>query len=121
MLGRSTGYVPGAVGTAFPRPDAGRLAGSGRGDEEQLATRWRRDGIPAVYAHCGTGGEAPDQILVPWSRWHTPADWQLAFAHALTRTMSAAMDVAGGRRDTLTGERLPARPWDRALSWFISS
>ncbi|MGW8949086.1 vWA domain-containing protein [Streptomyces sp. NPDC055709] len=91
------------------------------GDEEQLAARWRRDGIPAAYEHGGTAGETPDQILVSWSRWHTPADWQLAFAHALTRTMSAAMDVAGGRRDTLTGERLPARPWDRAFSWFVSS
>ncbi|MGW1350967.1 vWA domain-containing protein [Streptomyces sp. NPDC002409] len=91
------------------------------GDEEQIAARWRRDGIPAAYEHCGTGGDSSDQVLVPWSRWHTEPDWQLAFAHALTRTMSAAMDVAGGRRDTLTGERLPARPWDRAFSWFISS
>ncbi|MGW2090275.1 vWA domain-containing protein [Streptomyces sp. NPDC001880] len=91
------------------------------GDEEQLADRWRRHGIPAVYEHCGTGGDASDQILVPWSAWHTPPDWQLAFARSLTRTMSAALDVAGGRRDTLTGERLPRQPWDRALSWFVSS
>ncbi|WP_030545265.1 vWA domain-containing protein [Streptomyces exfoliatus] len=91
------------------------------GDEEQLAGRWRRDGIPPAYEHLGTGGDVPDQILVPWSTWHTPPDWQLAFAHALTRTMSAAMDVAGGRRETLTGERRPRQPWDRALSWFVSS
>ncbi|MER7107717.1 vWA domain-containing protein [Streptomyces sp. NPDC000229] len=91
------------------------------GDEEQLAARWRRDGIPARYEHCGTGGDAPDQILVPWATWHTPPDWQLAFAHALTRTVSAAMDVAGGRRDALTGEIRQKQPWDRALSWFISS
>ncbi|MFF4082012.1 hypothetical protein ACFYZN_21770 [Streptomyces sp. NPDC001777] len=91
------------------------------GDEEQIAARWRRDGIPAAYEHCGTGGDAADQVLVPWPRWHTEPDWQLAFAHALTRTMSAAMDLAGGRRDTLTGERLPERPWNRAFSWFISS
>ncbi|MFF9322283.1 hypothetical protein ACF1BP_36140 [Streptomyces sp. NPDC014735] len=91
------------------------------GDEEQLAARWRRDGIPAPYDRCGTGGDGADQILVSWSTWHTPPDWQLAFAHALTRTMSAAMDVAGGRRDTLTGERHPRQPWHRALSWFISS
>ncbi|MFF9593389.1 hypothetical protein ACF1FX_29975 [Streptomyces sp. NPDC014646] len=91
------------------------------GDEEQLAARWRRDGIPAPYDRCGTGGDGAGQILVSWSTWHAPPDWQLAFAHALTRTMSAAMDVAGGRRDTLTGERLPRQPWHRALSWFISS
>ncbi|CAM5251526.1 hypothetical protein SVIOM74S_05867 [Streptomyces violarus] len=51
----------------------------------------------------------------------TPPDWQLAFAGALTRTVSAAMDMAGGRRDCLDGERPPRRPWERALSWFISS
>ncbi|GGV35645.1 hypothetical protein GCM10010277_21610 [Streptomyces longisporoflavus] len=92
------------------------------GDEEQLAARWRRDGIPAGYEHCGAGGTAPDQMLVPWSSWYGPAkDWQTDFARALTRTVSAAMDVAGGRRDELKGERVPTRPWERALSWFVSS
>lgn len=50
-----------------------------------------------------------------------PPDHQLAFATALTRTVSAAMDMAGGRRDSLTGEVAPQRPWQQALSWFISS
>ncbi|WP_329125371.1 vWA domain-containing protein [Streptomyces sp. NBC_01465] len=98
-------------------------AGYPGGDEEQLAARWRRDGIPAEYDNCGTAGGSPDQYLVPWRSWQgsRPTDWQLAFAHALTSTMSAAMDVAGGRRSTLTGERVRLRPWDRALSWFVSS
>ncbi|MET7619247.1 hypothetical protein [Streptomyces sp. NPDC005408] len=92
------------------------------GDEEQLAARWRRDGIPAAYEHCGTGGAEPDQVLLPYTGWQSqPPDWQLGFARALTRTMSAAMDVAGGRRDSLTGERARQQPWDRALSWFVSS
>lgn len=26
------------------------------GDEDLLAARWRRDGIPAAYAQCGTAG-----------------------------------------------------------------
>ncbi|TGA96365.1 hypothetical protein [Streptomyces sp. MZ04] len=92
------------------------------GDEEQLAARWRRDGIPAEYEHCGAGGTAADQVLEPWPAWYGPVkDWQTVFAHALTRTVSAAMDVAGGRRDELKGERVPARPWERALNWFVSS
>ncbi|MEV8019950.1 hypothetical protein AB0O76_27080 [Streptomyces sp. NPDC086554] len=92
------------------------------GDEEQLAARWRRDGIPAQYEHCGAGGTAPDQVLEPWPAWYGPVkDWQTAFAHALTRTVSAAMDVAGGRRDELKGRRVPTRPWERALNWFVSS
>jgi len=91
------------------------------GDEEQLAARWRRDGLPPAYEHCGTAGGEPDQLLVPWAGWAQPPDHQLAFATALTRTVSAAMDMAGGHRDSLTGEPSPQRPWQRALSWFVSS
>lgn len=93
------------------------------GDEEQLAARWRRDGIPPGLDLCGTAGREPDQWLLHWhkSSFHRVPDWQTAFAHALTRSVSAAMDVAGGRRDRTTGERLAQRPWDRALNWFVSS
>jgi predicted metal-dependent peptidase len=91
------------------------------GDEEQLAARWRRDGLPEVYGRCGTAGDAPDQLLVRWTRWMNPPDHRIAFAAALTRTVSAAMDMAGGRRDSLDGEIVAQRPWQRALGWFISS
>ncbi|MET7848290.1 hypothetical protein AB0D78_11525 [Streptomyces avermitilis] len=93
------------------------------GDEEQLAARWRRDGIPAAYERCGTAGGEPDQLLLTWSTWAggTAPDHQLAFAHALTRTMSTAMDMAGGRRDAMTGGPTRLQPWERALSWFVSS
>ncbi|MFF7123016.1 MULTISPECIES: vWA domain-containing protein [unclassified Streptomyces] len=93
------------------------------GDEEQIAAGWRRDEhIPAVYEHCGTAGSEPDQLLVPWTGYlNKPPDWQLAFAHGLTRTMATAMDLAGGRRDAMTGGPTRLRPWERALSWFVSS
>ncbi|WP_340374767.1 hypothetical protein U5640_06115 [Streptomyces sp. SS7] len=93
------------------------------GDEEQLAARWRRDGLPTAYQHCGTAGPEPDQLLLPWNtrRDGRPPDRQLAFATALTRTVSAAMDMAGGRRASLDDDLDPTRPWERALSWFISS
>lgn len=93
------------------------------GEEELLAARWRRDGIPAMYASCGTAGDQPDQLLVTWHAWNsTPVpDWETAFAYALTRSVSAAMEVAGGRLDRVTGERVAQRPWDRALNWFVSS
>ncbi|OKJ16976.1 vWA domain-containing protein [Kitasatospora sp. CB01950] len=90
------------------------------GDEETLAARWRRDGIPAEYRACGTAGDAPDQLLHSWWGADDPEDWTLAFAHALTRTVSAAMDLAAGRREHLDGPRRPQRPWERALSWFVS-
>ncbi|WP_217239108.1 hypothetical protein [Streptomyces sp. AC555_RSS877] len=92
------------------------------GDEEQLAAGWRRTGIPGAYEHCGTAGGESDQLLLPWNKWdpHVP-NWQAAFATALTRTMSTALDLAGGRRDAMTGSPTRLRPWERALSWFVSS
>jgi predicted metal-dependent peptidase len=105
----------------FPvgRPPFGLPQDLPAGDEEELAARWRRDGLPRVP---GAAGSASDQVLVPWPSCHgAPPDWSVAFAAALTRTMSAAMDVAGGRRDEMTGARTPERPWTRALNWFISS
>ncbi|MEU3614560.1 hypothetical protein ABZ725_19875 [Streptomyces sp. NPDC006872] len=93
------------------------------GTEEQLADRWRNSGLPPVYEHCGTAGGEPDQVLVTWEDRGRgkPHDWQLAFATALTRTVSAAMDMAAGRRDSLDGETADRRPWEEALSWFVSS
>ncbi|WP_371668271.1 hypothetical protein OG985_11805 [Streptomyces sp. NBC_00289] len=92
------------------------------GDEEQLADRWRKSGLPAAYEHCGTAGHEPDQLLLTWEGWSGALpDWQLAFAHALARTMSTALDMAGGRRDSMEGEPTRLRPWEKALSWFVSS
>ncbi|MFE6843338.1 hypothetical protein [Streptomyces sp. NPDC057686] len=146
LLHLGFGHVPAAKDEDRPQPAAAELAARcvvvnrflltfpvGRapdhlpaeypgGDEEQLAARWRRDGVPAAYAHCGTSGEHPDQVLVGWRTLTTDVpDWETSFAHALTRSVSAAMDVAGGRRDRTTGERVRRHPWDRALNWFVSS
>jgi predicted metal-dependent peptidase len=112
LLGFSVGLTPEDLPDSYPD-----------GDEERLAAAWRRDGIPSRYERCGTAGGAPDQVLVPRSTWHgsVPTDWQVAFAHALTRTMAAAMDVAGGRRASMSEGPTPLRPWERALSWFVSS
>ncbi|MCX4578653.1 hypothetical protein OHB41_36820 [Streptomyces sp. NBC_01571] len=112
LLGFPVGSTPEDLPPSYPD-----------GDEEQLAARWRRDGIPAAYDRCGTAGSDPDQLLVPWDTWKggTAPDWQLAFAHALTRTVATAMDVAGGRRSSMRGGPTRLQPWERALSWFISS
>ncbi|WP_327303375.1 hypothetical protein OG730_06965 [Streptomyces sp. NBC_01298] len=109
------GFAPGWTPESLPAEHPG-------GDEELLAARWRRDGVPAAHEHCGTAGDHPDQVLVTWRAWNTTVpDWETAFAHALTRSVSAAMDTAGGRRDRVTGEHVRLRPWDRALNWFVSS
>ncbi|MFF4972455.1 hypothetical protein [Streptomyces sp. NPDC001083] len=112
LLGFPVGTTPEDLPPSYPD-----------GDEEQLAARWRRDGIPPAYDRCGTAGADPDQLLVPWDTWKggTAPDWQLAFAHALTRTVATAMDLAGGRRSSLRGGPTRLQPWERALSWFVSS
>ncbi|MFI9759652.1 hypothetical protein ACIHFB_17105 [Streptomyces sp. NPDC051963] len=112
LLGFPVGRTPDDLPPSYPD-----------GDEEQLAARWRRDGIPAPYEHCGTAGGDPDQLLVPWDTWMggAPKNWQLEFAHALTRTVATAMDVAGGRRNSMRGGPTRLQPWERALSWFVSS
>ncbi|MGW7299129.1 vWA domain-containing protein [Streptomyces sp. NPDC054829] len=111
LLGFTIGRTPEGLPASYPD-----------GDEEQLAARWRRDGIPAVYERSGTAGDQPDLQLVEWHGWYgQPPDHQLAFATALTRTVSAAMDLAGGRRDSLTGDIVAQRPWQRALAWFVAS
>ncbi|MFI8205134.1 hypothetical protein [Streptomyces sp. NPDC085937] len=111
LLGFPVGKVPEDLPAAYPD-----------GDEERLAAAWRRGGIPAVYERCGTAGGEADLHLERWQGWYgQPPDHQLAFATALTRTVSAAMDMAGGRRDSLGGAPAPRRPWHKALSWFVSS
>ncbi|MEQ8148199.1 hypothetical protein [Streptomyces sp. OP7] len=111
LLGFPVGKVPEDLPAAYPD-----------GDEERLAAAWRRGGIPAVYERCGTAGGEADLHLERWQGWYgQPPDHQLAFATALTRTVSAAMDMAGGRRDSLDGAPAPRRPWHKALSWFVSS
>ncbi|NNN36826.1 hypothetical protein HLK59_42050, partial [Streptomyces sp. S3(2020)] len=110
LLGFTVGRTPEGLPASYPD-----------GDEEGLAARWRRDGLPTAYERCGTAGAEPDQVLLPWHGWSQPPDHQLAFATALTRTVSAAMDMAGGRRDSLDGEALRKRPWQNALDWFVSS
>ncbi|MEU6534694.1 hypothetical protein [Streptomyces sp. NPDC047000] len=112
LLGFPVGRTPDDLPAVYPD-----------GDEEQLTARWRRDGVPAAYERCGTAGGEADLLLVPWDTWlgGAPKDWQLEFAHALIRTVGTAMDLAGGRRASMRGGPTPRRPWERALSWFVSS
>lgn len=140
LLHLGFGHVPAAKEPDRPQPDRADLAARcvvvnrflltfavGRapdrlpdaypgGDEEQLARAWRQDGVPPHYEDCGTSAAgAPDQILESWTHWSAVPDWQTGFAHALTRSVSATMDLAAGRE----GHR--PQPWERALNWFVSS
>lgn len=85
------------------------------GDEEQLAARFRRDGIPEAYSRCGAGGSEPDQRLEPWPYELDPEDWREVFARALTRRLSASMAAASSN-----GDGTAKGPWTRALDWFVA-
>jgi predicted metal-dependent peptidase len=91
-----------------------------KADEAALVRQWRLDGVPAEFAGCGAG--APDLVVRadPVAPGHEPA-WPDRFALGLSAAATAAVDVAGGARTSLTDPRAPRKPWERALSWFVGS
>ncbi|MBS2536263.1 hypothetical protein KGQ20_26210 [Catenulispora sp. NF23] len=115
------------VGAPLP-PEMVDTSGS---DEETLIDRWRNLGVPPAFADpelVGTAGPDPDQVLVAHSEWTPdgkPPDWRAVFARSLSRSVTAAVDVAGGadRPDAAgpgSGSRQKKR-WELALSWFVAS
>lgn len=86
-------------------------------DEQVLARQWRVSGIPAGLERCGVGGVGPD-IGSPTT---DTAHWSGAFGRGLAAAATAAVEVAGGIRDSLSGPARATRIWDRALNWFLSS
>jgi predicted metal-dependent peptidase len=91
-------------------------------DEQSLAEQWRRDGVPQAMAEAGTAGPDPDQILVPWrGGYGPPFDWTAEFARTLSKAVTAAVEVAAGARPSMNHGRTPRKPWELALSWFVSS
>jgi hypothetical protein len=91
-----------------------------KGDESVLLRRWRQEGVPAEFSGCGAGrpdlGAEADEV-VPGRE----PQWPDRFALGLSAAATAAVDVAGGARTSLSDPRAPRRPWDRALSWFVGS
>jgi predicted metal-dependent peptidase len=105
-LGREPLHVP----AELPTPD-----------EEVLARQWRERGVPDAYRRCGVGGDGPDLIIAPGRAAADIADWPAAFAVGLAAAATAAIDVAGGVRTSLT-DAVPRKSiWDQAKRWFISS
>jgi predicted metal-dependent peptidase len=101
-LGKEPEFVP----AMLPTPD-----------EEVLARQWRVDGIPDGLERCGVGGTGPD-LGVPGD---DAPDWPSAFGRGLAAAATAAVEIAGGARESMYGPAKAVRVWDRALGWFMSS
>jgi predicted metal-dependent peptidase len=99
------------------------LAGGANG-EGPFAERLRSLGNPIYLGGAGTAG--PDGDLcwdgVPSPKtWRGPPNWSDRLAAGLASAVGAAVDVAGGVTDQLTGEGGRKTPWRQAFNWFISS
>ncbi|MFI5728605.1 hypothetical protein ACIA49_00695 [Kribbella sp. NPDC051587] len=90
-------------------------------DEDVLARRWRRTGVPGEYAGLGVAGGQTDVLIERWTGWGKPPNWSELFAAGLSDAAAAAVDVAGGARSSLSGRGAVRNEWDLALRWFVSS
>ncbi|MEU4161407.1 hypothetical protein [Actinoplanes sp. NPDC026670] len=85
-------------------------------EEDDLAARWRREGVPPDLA------AAHDLDLSPYRfrPGHEPC-WPDRFALGLSAAATAGVEVAGGAREAVTDGPLKRSPWELAMSWFIGS
>ncbi|TWD82750.1 putative metal-dependent peptidase [Kribbella amoyensis] len=88
-------------------------------DEDELVRRWRSDTVPEEYARGGVAGGASDILLK--RIWGRPMNWTDRFAAGLSAAATAAVDVAGGARSSLTDTGERTEVWTGALGWFVAS
>jgi predicted metal-dependent peptidase len=115
------------------RPPAGLGGPSGHehrfgaaDSEEHVAARLRDLGTPLNLAGAGTGGPGGD---LRWAgaatdrTWPGKVNWPDLLGAGLADAVGAAVDVAGGAAESLTGEsgRQTKTQWRQALGWFTSS
>ena len=94
--------------------------------EEHLAARLRLLPAPLSLAGAGTGGPGGD---LRWAgaasarTWPAKVNWPDLLAAGLADAVGAAVDVAGGAAESLSGEtgRKTKTEWRQALGWFVSS
>ncbi|WP_406278165.1 DUF2201 family putative metallopeptidase [Embleya sp. NBC_00896] len=92
-------------------------------DERTLTARWRREGVPEALRRIGSNGTSPCLRRQPPPNRTDPAarDWPAVMARELTDTVRYVLAEAAEARGESTGTTRPDGPWDRALSWFVSS
>ncbi|MEV6287418.1 hypothetical protein [Kribbella sp. NPDC051770] len=90
-------------------------------DEDALARLWRSSGVPDEHTRCGVNGGEADVTNSAWTGWGKPPDWPARFAVGLSAAATAAVDVAGGVRSSLSDSKGRVDDWTAALGWFVSS
>jgi predicted metal-dependent peptidase len=96
------------------------------GGEEDIAARLRGLGTPLYLGGAGAAGPAGDLRwagLPTRSAWPGKVNWPDLLAAGLADAVGAAVDVAGGAAESLTGDtgRRTRTKWRQALGWFVSS
>jgi predicted metal-dependent peptidase len=119
------------------------------GAETQLAETFRERGIPEGLDWCGTGGPGGDLLWttpfraadpypgygigqggygghgqVPGAapgRRGGPPTWADLLGYGLTAAVHAAVDVAGGAAESITGGRGSRSRWRQELDWFVTN
>ena len=94
--------------------------------EEDLAARLRDLGTALYLGGAGTAGPGGDLRwagLPSNATWPGKVNWPDLLAAGLADAVGAAVDVAGGAAESLTGEagRKTKTKWRQALGWFVSS
>jgi predicted metal-dependent peptidase len=93
-------------------------------DEDALAARLRALPNPPHLGEAGTAGPGGD---LRWEgartpgTWPGPVNWPDLLAAGLAAAVGAAVDIAGGVAESLSGEGGRKTRWRQALGWFISS
>jgi predicted metal-dependent peptidase len=93
-------------------------------DEAAFAERLRSAAVTPALDEAGTAGLVGDLCWVDASALRfsrRPVNWSDLLAAGLAGAVGAAVDVAGGVTQTLTGESGRKTRWRQALGWFISS
>ncbi len=107
----------------FGRPPEDMLieADFGSKSEERLYESFVRDGIPPRLSGCGAAGpNAYDMIDLGWADARQERDWEALFAQGLVQAVDAAVELAAGRRETMSSKGRVQTEAQQARSWFIS-
>ncbi len=90
------------------------------GGEDACAEHFRSHGVPEGLDGSGTGGPAGDLVWAGARGLRAPA-WTDLLASGLAAAVAAAVDVAGGAAEDLSGRPGRKTRWRLALDWFVAS